>query len=277
MTTEPILLRAEQMLRAANLGLAPGGGSRAYFTQLNRAEHLPLRRLAFAGYSINPQVHAFDNTTLVESLPVQALTAQNARAIVGDLPLCIGPVTLKPRFQATATGPDGPPFDVDPRQKSLFCAGWTVGSLRHLASAGAATLTYYETAGPRGVMEAGGGLPYPVYHVFADVGEFAGAEVLPVNTSEPLSVEALALRDANRTRVLVASFSDEPQRVVLRAPPFAAASLRFLDETTARQACEDRQAFRRRVDRAVGRPADRLELELLPFAVACVDLQSAPG
>ncbi len=77
-----------------------------------------------AGYSISPHVHAFDNASLVKTLPAQAATVASARAIAGDLPLAIGPITLKPRFNSAATGPEperGPdelPSQVDPRQTS---------------------------------------------------------------------------------------------------------------------------------------------------------------
>jgi len=37
-------------------------------------------------------------------------------------------------------------------QLLLFGAGWTAGSLKYLCASGAASLTYYETSGWRGVM-----------------------------------------------------------------------------------------------------------------------------
>ena len=43
------------------------------FTELNRAT-LPLEGMDVVGYTINPQVHAFDNASLTESLAAQAET-----------------------------------------------------------------------------------------------------------------------------------------------------------------------------------------------------------
>jgi len=95
---------------------------------------------------------------------------------------------------------------VDPRQMSLFGAGWTAGSVKYLCESGAASLTYYETSGWRGVIELESGAPlperfrslpggvFPLYHVLADVGEFAGGEVIPSESSEPLRVEGLVLQ-----------------------------------------------------------------------------------
>src|SRR4030095_8796661 len=98
-----------------------GGGTNAYFTELNRGRPSP-EGLDFAAYSINPQVHAFDNASLVENLEAQAGTVESARQFLGSLPLAVGPVTLRPRFNPNATGATAAPppgalsFEVDERQ-----------------------------------------------------------------------------------------------------------------------------------------------------------------
>ena len=50
-----------------------GAGTNAYFTELNR-ERPPTELLDLVCYSMNPQVHAFDNASLVETLETQAQT-----------------------------------------------------------------------------------------------------------------------------------------------------------------------------------------------------------
>ncbi len=129
-----------------------GGGTNAYFTELNR-ERPPLAALDLVCYSINPQVHAFDNATLVENLEAQGYAVRSARQFIGGRPLAVTPVTLKPRSNPNATGAEaasGPgelPASVDPRQMSLLGAGWTLGSLKYLAQSGVQSVTYYETIG----------------------------------------------------------------------------------------------------------------------------------
>jgi len=287
-TTPAVIDRARQAAAASGLAALIGGGSRAYFTHLNRAT-LPLDRLEVVGYTLNPQVHAFDNASIVETLPAQAVTVASARAIAGDRPLAAGPVTLRPRFNPDAAGPEPTPApdelppSVDPRQSSLFAAGWTVGSLRALATAGADTLTYYELIGWRGLIERSGhplrvpgfhsapGWAFPVYHVFADVAEFAGADLLPVETSEPLAVEALALRSGDRVRLLVAGFVDEERPVSLALPGLREATLRTLDETTYRQAAEEPERFRAEGGGSVGLDDGELTVAMRPFAVVTID------
>ena len=287
-STEPVLRRARELATKANFTAPIGGGARTNFTELNRAT-LPLDLMDVVGYPITPQVHAFDNASLVENIAAQAATVDSARAIAGDCPLAIGPITLRPRFNPNATGPTTEPDPnelppaVDPRQLSLFAAGWTVGSIRSLATAGVASLTYFETTGWRGVMERHENLTrrdlfpsqpnqlFPLYHVLADASEFLGADLLPVTIDDPLTVDALAFRNGDRLRVLVASFRDEPRPITLALPPLAGGRLRFLDETTYEQATTDGDAFRTRVDRELGDVSTPIELELKPFAVVRLD------
>ncbi len=66
-------------------------------------------------------------------------------------------------------------------------------------------MTYYETRGPRGILE--GGRAFPVYHVLAAALEFSGAEVVPSPSTEPLALDGLALRNKGRLRVLAANLS----------------------------------------------------------------------
>ena len=82
------------------------------------------------------------------------------------------------------------------------------------------------------------GSVFPLYHVFADVGEFAGAEVLPLRSSEPLAVVGLALRQGERTRLLLTNLTAQPQVVRLPGLPDRVQIYRldaenFSDATTA--------------------------------------------
>lgn len=209
------------------------GGTDAYFAQLNRARPA-LTDADGAAYSVNPQVHAFDDESLMETPVAQAATVRSARRLYPSLALWVSPVTLKPRFNPDATGPRARrPPEADSRQRSALAAAWTVASVKHLAEAGAAGLTYFETTGARGVMEADGTV-FPVYQALADIGDDVGGEVLPSVSSHPERVECLALRRDGRTRVILANQTAESQWVVLGGlfdgeertlPPYAVAVL----------------------------------------------------
>jgi hypothetical protein len=220
-----------------------GGGTYRYFTELNRTRP-DLRWADFVCYSLSPQVHAFDHVSLVETLPMHAWTVACTRRLYTTFPVAVSPVTLTPRpkREPGATGRARPA--ADPRQPSLFTAAWVVGSLKYLAQAGARSVTYFETAGPAGIMDsAEPGRVYPVYHVLADVLEHPGALVLPTLSADPLRVESLALRWSDRTRVLVANLSLEPLEVEVSGLG-QVAWVRHLDETTAEQALGAPDEFR---------------------------------
>lgn len=188
-------------------GLTIGAGTNIYFTELNR-ERPPVDLLDAVCYSINPQVHAFDDASIVENLDGQAHTVRSARKFIGEKWLAVTPVTLRPRFNPN--GGSDPSARIDPRQKTDIGAGWTMGSIKYLAETGADSVTYYELVGPAGLME--NGTVFPLFRVFRHVAEFAGGEVAPVVSSAPLSIEALLLKKDGKQRLLVANLTGKPQQ-----------------------------------------------------------------
>jgi hypothetical protein len=212
----------------------------------------------------------------------------SARHFSGDLPLAVTPVTLKMRFNPNATGPEPTlqpgelPAAVDVRQMSLFGAGWTLGSLKYLAESQAASTTYYETTGWQGVMETENGSTgpdkfrsfpgsvFPLYHVLADVGEFAGGEIILSQSSDTLAVEGLALRQGERTRLILANLTDQPQQVTVHQLSEQVLVL-HLNETNVELAMQSPEAFRAERGELRSTSAGMLELNLLPYALARID------
>ena len=264
-----------------------GAGTNAYFTDLNRGRP-PVEVLDLVCYSLNPQVHAFDNSSLMETLEAQATTVESTQQFASGLPIAVTPVTLLARFNPNATGPEPEPApgelpaQVDIRQMSLFGSGWTLGSIKYLSESGASSVTYYETTGWRGVMERAGGSPlpekfrslpgtvFPLYHVFADVGEFAGGEVLVSKSSDPLKVEGIVLRKNGKTRTLLANLTSDSQQVRV-GNLTGTVRVRHLDETNAQYAIASPEAFRAETGELVGDAEGTLELNLLPYAIAQID------
>ena len=116
-------------------------GTNIYFNELNR-HRLPPGRAAGLAWSVNPQVHAVDDMSLMENLQAQPDTIATARCFAPGTGLYVTPITLRPRFNAVAVTDQefpagGLPWQVDVRQPSLFAAAWTLGSVAALATAGA--------------------------------------------------------------------------------------------------------------------------------------------
>ena len=225
--------------RMAREQLEPfAGGARIGVTRITNFVDLNRSRpedsaIEAVGFAINPQIHAFDNASMVETLAIHADAVNSTREFVGDRPLVIGPVTLSPQFVNGEDPPGGPPPGpfpsyVDTRQGTDFAAAWTLGSIKYLAEAGAHSATFYETVGWNGVMDADNvarrpaGYPsqpgklFPVYHLLKPIGEFAGGTIRHIHSSNPLSTEAIALFRDTQLRVLVANLTGKPQSVTLR-------------------------------------------------------------
>ncbi len=264
-------------------------GTNEYFTELNRGRP-DASALDGSCYSLNPQVHAFDNLSLIENLEPQGETVRTARSFLGAKPVHVTPVTLKPRFNPQAKGKPEPavpgrlPSRVDPRQMSMFGAVWTLGSIKYLAEAGAASVTYFQTHGWEGVMEsaAGPAMPelfppapgavFPLYHVLADVAEFAGGTVTPFDSPDPLQGCALALELGVRRRLLVANLSSSARVVLVDAAWLGArARVTILDELNAADAMQRPEKFRAQPGGLAEASSGRYRLAMLPYSVAKLD------
>jgi hypothetical protein len=103
------------------------------------------------------------------------------------------------------------------------------------------------------------------------VGEFAGGAVLRATTDDPLGATALALRAGERVRVLVANLRPVRQQIALRLP-VEWARVPTLDETNAEWAICEMEGFRAARGEVVSVVGGTLILDLLPYAVARVDV-----
>lgn len=202
-----------------------GGGTNLYFTELNRE---PPDSLAFdvLNFSINPQVHAFDDRTVVQNAMTQQVVAENAATMTEPAELSVSPITLRPRFNPNATDPASDisntplPSDVDARQRTYFAANWAAMSIKYLAAANCVDVaTYFEAVGWKGLLESedGSGDPanfvteagelFPVWQVFASLAGMTQAH--SCNSSAPEFVDALIVSDdSGARRALVANWTD---------------------------------------------------------------------
>jgi D-apionolactonase len=286
-TSERSIAMARRALARYHSASSIVSGTNANFAELNRGRP-PIRLLDGVCFAAHPQEHAFDDRSLVETLAMFEEACESARRFCGQLPLSITPITLRRRVNPYATAPipgldpgELPPR-VDPRQMSLFGAGWTIGSLKYASFSGAASLTYYESTGWLGLMETERGSPlpdrfpsipgavFPVYHALADVGEFAGGHMARSSSSDPLRIEGLVLRNRGAARVLIANLTDQPQKVAAVGIG-ESVRLKILDEVSVRHAMTDPDDYRAEPGEALLARGGRLEIQLARFAVARID------
>lgn len=212
---------AAPLIRKSGLRGVIGTGTDAYFTELNR-ERPSTEDVDFVSYSINPQVHAFDDLSLIETLTMQGLTVQNASSFSGKS-VVVSPITLLPRFNPNATSKDAKDsLAADPRQQTAFNAVWTAGSIKHLAEADALAATYFELAGPTGIMGCAENtenpLLYPVFHTLAWMAKNSGAPCIRTLSSKPLEAEALLIRIPGGVEMLAFNYCAEARRLQIDLP-----------------------------------------------------------
>jgi hypothetical protein len=117
------------------------------------------------------------------------------------------------------------------------------------------------------------GSVFPLYHVFADWGEFAGGEIVPLTSSAPLEVEGLALRKDGRFRILLANLTSKPRAArVIAGVEGGDFRLQSLDENSAEWAMWEPDSFRAAPGKLLQLGKQGSELDLLPYAVARLDL-----
>jgi hypothetical protein len=145
-----------------------------------------------------------------------AVVARDAVRIAAGLPVHVGPVTLRARFNAVATtsaaadtrtdidagyGAEFVPSATDDRQSSPALAAWTVASAAALSAEGVASIAYFESWGPRGVHG------FPVATAIGWLAELSGAALLAASAPLPSGVWMLAGRTADGTLALVANLN----------------------------------------------------------------------
>jgi hypothetical protein len=217
---------AEELLRDKSKII---GGTDLYFTELNRNQSA-VDFVDQVNFSINPQVHSFDDRTLIQNTASQKAIATNARRIAKGKKVSIGPITLRPRYNPNATQPakdlsNTPlPTSVDARQRTWLAEGWTAMSIRSIAeSESISTLTYFETLGWRGIRELStgskdalnfaskAGEEFPVWRLFKHLKGFTHAR--PTASSLPELVDCLIITSAEKTEAILVNFSTIEQEV----------------------------------------------------------------
>lgn len=202
-----------------------GVAEKTNFTELNR--NRPEQAASAVAFGVNPQIHAFDDLSMIETLEIQGQAVESAREFVGETPLLVSPITLRNQANREPRQKGSLPPHVDPRQTSEFAAAWTLGSLKYLSEAGANKLTYFETVGWLGLFESeviperSGEFPstpgqlFPAYHVFKAVGEFQDGQCISTTSSHPLRVVGMTLKKGDRRVVLLANLTSANQQVVV--------------------------------------------------------------
>src|SRR5919109_1721450 len=223
----PTLAEIYQAARAAFPGVRLGGGTFAFFTELNR-KRPPTEHLDFVTHTTCPIVHAADDVSVMETLEALPYVVQSAKAFINGKAYHIGPSSIPARLNpygaSTATNPNNGRVclsDMDPRQRGLYGAAWTLGYVAALAGGGLSAITLGAATGPAGMIyrrtnyaqpyfdEADGVSVYPLYHVVAGLAAASGSKVVATKSAAPGKVAALAVRGRSGTTLWLANLTGE--------------------------------------------------------------------
>ncbi|KAB7732564.1 hypothetical protein F5984_00995 [Rudanella paleaurantiibacter] len=244
-TPDGLLTAVAEPLRALFPGALLGAGTTGPFVDLQGAT-FETDRTDYLVCSLNPQMHLTGDWTVIENKDAHADTVRSMQALLPSTAIHVGPVSLRQRLSGVPTNFDTDwPADIDPRQPSLLAAGWFLGSLASLTSAGAARVTFFDTKGGRGVIQgldaplfpdrfsAEPGDVFPVGLVLQLLADWKGAVAKPIAFLDPVQGSALWLTWHDRHLLVLANHSPEPQTVDLGEWPVTPAEVCVLDEITA--------------------------------------------
>jgi D-apionolactonase len=269
--------------RKAFPGIRLGGGMFSFFTELNR-KHPPAQLLDFVVNTTCPIVHAADDRSVMETLEALPYQVATARSFIGKTAHAIGPSGIgcrdNPHGATWTPNPDNRRVcltKLEPRQRGLFAAAWTLGYLATLARTGAKAIAFGAPTGPLGIIyrkanhkqpwydQLGGPAVFPAFHVISGVTRGAGQKLVDAKSSDPAKVCTLAYKGKKGTTLWLANLTAENQTVSLSGAKGAVFGT-TLDEDSFVSATTDPQGFQKRWK------AMKNTLTLKPYAVAVVSI-----
>jgi hypothetical protein len=228
-TTAALAGRIRDAMRTHGVKAPLAGGSRGHLYQLV-VWGVPGTLIDEVAYPANPQVHAFDDASILETIEALPAMVRTAAALAGGRPVAVGPISLRQFFNPDLVGPGPPPppgglpARYDPRQPSAFTAAWTFGTAAALANAGVVALTLHEAAGWAGLVAArhvdlsaipvAPGVVLPVGRVVEALAAIGTQELMAVEVPQPLAAVAVR-RAGGELGVLVGNLGTDPVRATV--------------------------------------------------------------
>jgi hypothetical protein len=249
-------------------GVTLGGGMFSFFTELNR-KRPPAELLDFVTHTTCPTVHAADDVSVMETLESLPYVIESTREFIGGKPYRVGPSGIScrdnPYGAAAPLNPNNGRVclaNMDPRQRGLFGAAWTLGYIAAFAEGGVEAVTMGSATGPAGMVyrvadypqpyfddltisNLKGAAVYPLYHVMAGLAAAAGTKHVSIRSSAPASVVALAHRSGAGVTLWLANLTGSAQTVRVAGLPAGAMTLHVIDEAGFGKATTDRDFLNR--------------------------------
>jgi len=273
----PPLADVYRAARQAFPGTRLGGGMFSFFTELNR-KRPPVEFLDLVTFTTTAIFHAGDDRSATEGLESLPAIAKTVRSFIQDRPYHVGPSAIGMRANPYGEAPTPNPNNIrqagngmDPRQRGLLAAAWTVGYFAHFARGGASAITLGGGAGDFGLVHTKGAYAkpwydehggfYPVFHVFRGLSALCGKPAIDVASSLRRNVQAIGGILGDRKQVWIANLTGQDQDVMLPDAPLH--RIAILDQNSFVSASQDPDVLD-----ASEQPWSGRNLRLGPYAVA---------
>src|SRR3984893_38529 len=243
--------------RAAFPGKRLGGGMFSFFTELNR-KRPPVALLDFVTFTTVAIFHAGDDRSAMEGLQSLPYVAKSMDAFIDDKPYHVGPSAIGLRMNPYGEAPMANPRNIrqamngmDPRQRGLFAAAWSVGFVAHFAKSGASALTlggpigefgiaYAKADYPQPWFDENGGL-YPIYHAIKGLSALRGRRLVELSISKPREIQAIAAERDGDIELWLTNLTDQTGTVILK--PRLVGSLSALSASDFERVTQDFSAM----------------------------------
>lgn len=227
----PPLEACYQATRKAFPGVRLGGGMFSFFTELNR-KRPPLELLDFVTFTTVAIFHAGDDRSAMEGLESLPYLAKTVRSFIANKPYHVGPSAIGMRMNPYGEAPMPNPGNIrqamngmDPRQRGLFAAAWTVGFAARFAKGGASALTLGSGCGELGIaytkadygqpwFDDNGGV-YPVYHAIKGLANLGGQPLVDVQISTPDEIQAIATKQDDGIELWITNLTNQTKNIEL--------------------------------------------------------------
>ncbi len=269
--------------REAFPGIRLGGGMFSFFTELNR-KHPPAKLLDFVVNTTCPIVHAADDRSVMETLEALPYQVTTARSFIGKTVYRIGPSGIgcrdNPHGATWTPNPDNVRVcltKLEPRQRGLFAAAWTLGYVATFARTGIEAIAMGAPTGPLGIIyrkaehkqpwydQLSGPAVFPAYHVISGLTRGAGQKLVDSVSSDSAKVQSLAYKGKGGTTLWLANLTAENQSVKLSGTKGALFGT-TIDEDSFVSATTDPKGFQK------SWKAMKDALTLKPYAVAVISI-----
>lgn len=221
-TPPDLILSARAIATAAGCEAPTGGGSDFWFAEINRSGY-DFSEIDFLSFTISPQLHVFDNESIMESAAIQGLVIEAAKERVASRKVAVSPITLIARDAAKERARQA--HETDPRHGDDFLIAWTAASLASAIAAGPLSLTYFDLFGSNGILtpdKQGSWSPTPVLELLRAIAQRTGQAHVPLVSSLPDAVRGFAMGSGHDLTLLLVNCEARTRKVELSglaAPP----------------------------------------------------------